>query len=144
MTWEYKLRKGVKFHDGTEFNADAVIWSYEQMISREDSQLKVFFSNIREIEKINNYKIRIKTHKPAPLINQILNSLLIFKDNYIGTGPYHFVELTETDFKLTVFEDYWGDLPAFRNAVFKTIPSKNTRISSFGTGEIDVLTAVPV
>ena len=145
LTWEYKLRKGVKFHDGSKFSADDVINFYEKVITAEESQLKPFFNNIEKIEKIDDYKISVKTKQPAPLLNQKLNYLLIGKGNNIGTGNYKYVSFDEKEgLILEAFDDYWGELPYFKKAIFKTIKSKHERNTEFGKGNIDVLTAVPV
>ena len=145
MTWEYKLRRGVKFHDGSKFTADDVIATYNELVNREESQIPSYLKHIESVEKEGDFKILIKTDEPDPLLNQKMNALLIAKDNYIGTGPYSFVSFdNQAGLQLTAFEDYWGDLPLYREAIFKTISSKNSRITEFGKGEIDILTAVPV
>ncbi len=145
LTWEYKLRKGVRFHDGSKFSADSVVEVFEQLSGREDSQIPSYLKHIESIEKIDTHKIVIRTEKPDPLLNQKINSLLIAKDDYIGTGPYSFLAFDKKNgLNLKAYEDYWGDLPLYRNVVFKAISSKNSRVVEFGKGEIDILTAVPV
>lgn len=78
-------------------------------------------------------------------MNQKINSLLIAKEGYIGTGPYRFVSFDSKEgLKMQAFENYWGNLPLYRNVIFKTLESKNERAVQFGKGEIDILTSVPV
>lgn len=85
LTWEYKLRKGVKFHDGSSFSADDVIATYQKLINQEDSQIPSYLAHVESIKKIDDYKIVVKTNEPDPLLNQKMNSLLIAKANNIGT-----------------------------------------------------------
>jgi len=133
LTWEYKLRKNVKFHDGSDFSADDVVETYQRLVSVEITQIPSYLKHIESILKKDDYTIEVKTDEPDPLLNQKINSLLIVKDDYIGTGPYRFVSFDDQNgLQLSAFEDYWGDLPQYRNAVFKTIKSKNIRVTEFG------------
>lgn len=145
LTWEYKLRKGVKFHDGSSFSADDVITNYQERIKKNPTKIPAYLSNIKTIEKKNDFTILIKTNTPDPILNQKINSFLIAKENNIGTWPYAFASFDpKNGCLLNAFENYWGDLPVYRHALFETVKSKNTRITEFGKGNIDILTAVPV
>lgn len=139
------MRKNVKFHDGSDFTADDVIAVFNKLTNQDESKIPSYLKHISSIKKVDTYKIIIKTDEPDPLLNQKMNALLIAKDNYVGTGPYKFISFDEKKgLIMQSFEDYWGQLPRYRNVVFKTIIGKNDRITQFGKGEIDILTAVPV
>lgn len=102
---------------------------YQNILDKKDSQLKPFFSNIDQIEKIDNLKIHIKTKEPDPQLNQKINALLISKENNMGTGPYKLQAFSKIDgLVLEAYTNYWGDLPQIRNVVFQSIQSKNERL----------------
>lgn len=148
-TWEFKLRPNVKFHDGSDFDADDVLASFDRAITYKDTQLKDILSTIVDIEKINELTVNIYTKEPDPiLVNRIAN-VLIFPsekkdfENPIGTGPYKYNTDTETELALTRFDDYWGKLPYYKNVFIQTIENRFIRFDALKNGEIDILANVP-
>lgn len=75
----------MKFHDGSEFTANDVIATYQKLVNQEDANIPAYLAHVESIEKIDDHKIVIKTNEPDPLLNQKINSLLISKENYVGT-----------------------------------------------------------
>lgn len=147
--WEFKLRPDVKFHDGSEFDADDVIASFKHAMTYEKSELKDILSTVENVEKKDDSTITIYTKEPDPiLVNRIAN-VLIFPsekqdfDNPIGTGPYKFETDTETELVLTRFDDYWGKLPYYKNVFIQTIENRFIRFDSLKNGEVDILANVP-
>jgi len=156
-TWELKLRTGVRFHNGEEFNADAVKFSIERII---DSPLNTLGKTVwppsfgQQVEVVDPYTIRISTKIPDPILPNRLaaesmnmappKALAGFKDKFIGdqltgTGPYKFVEYVVG--RQLVFEansDYWGEQPATPRLVWSVIPDPATRVAALQRGIADI------
>jgi peptide/nickel transport system substrate-binding protein len=147
--WEFKLRPNVKFHDGTDLDADDVVTSFKRAMENKKSELKDILSTVDDIEKKDDLTVTIYTKEPDPiLVNRIAN-VLIFpseKKNFAkptGTGPYKFNAATEEELALTRFDDYWGKLPYYKSVFIKTIENRFVRFDSLKNGEIDILANVP-
>ena len=114
VTWEFKLREGVTFHNGQPFTADDVLYSYKR-ITQDGAEMRNFLANVESIEKIDDYNIRIVTKGPDPILLQNLSLFFIVDEEYTeennafqvslgagstnfanlnanGTGPYKLVE----------------------------------------------------
>jgi len=162
-TWEFKLRKGVKFHDGSEFTADDVIFTAQraQNVPKSPSGFGTYLKG-KEFIKIDRYTIHIKTKKPYPLMpNDIMTVKIISKKNgegattadynsgkaAIGTGPYKFVEWVPGDkIVLKANEDYHGagtGMPKYKNILFKPIKSGPARIAALLAKDVDFIDNVP-
>src|SRR3990172_4314269 len=108
LTWELKLRKGVKFHNGEPFNAESVKFSFDRVLNPEQkAPIRGFFTWIKSVDVVDEHTVRITTNKPYPLIHEILtfgNFGMVppryvkekgdahFARNPVGTGPYRFVQ----------------------------------------------------
>lgn len=145
-TWEFRLRQGVKFHNGSEMSASDIVRSFRSAMENENSQLKSILSNIEDISA-NSGKIQIKTKKPDPTFLNKLATVYIYKDfdngERYGTGPYQISSRSENEVQLTRFDDYWGNLPVLESATFTYIQDKSERFSKFTSGEIDILRDLP-
>ena len=111
-TWEFKLRKGVKFHDGSSFTADDVLFTFERAPNVEASPSSfALYTKGKTLKKIDDYTIHIITEKPYPLMpNDVSTINIISRKNgmgaktgdynsgkaTIGSGPYKFVESSRT------------------------------------------------
>ena len=154
--WEFKLRKGVKFHDGTPFTADHVIATFDQAKGIEGSGapsgLKV---RAKTYEKVDDYAFRISAGKPYPLLPNEMSILYIYPKPApvadfnsgkaaIGTGPYKFVEWLQGD-RLVMERnaDYWGSKPEWDRVVFKQIKADPSRVAALLNGDVDVIDNVP-
>lgn len=143
-TWEFKLRKEVKFHDGSAFDAQSVIESFENAKKTGGSQVTNVLNTIKEIKIIDPFSIEIITHEPDPLILSKLTKLYISKPDLIGTGPYKYQEwVTGNYLSLIAFDDYWGRLPTYQNVEYRVTQDKTKRKADFEKGLIDILVAVP-
>jgi peptide/nickel transport system substrate-binding protein len=160
VTWEIKLRKGVKFHDGEEFNAGAVKFTLDRVRVPGATQVSSGFTTIDDVRTPDPYTVVIVTKKADPLlparlaqwgaqmlpagyVKQAGNEGLALKA--IGTGPYRFVEWRKDD--QLVFEadpSYWGEKPKFSKIVFRPIRDELARVSALSAGEIDVAVNIPV
>lgn len=160
LTWQIKLREGVKFHNGEPFNAEAVKFTIDYVQNPDNkSGYFSYFSLVEKIEIIDDYEFLIITSAPfANIINRFSDNLIIMPPQYIkevglekaavhpvGTGPYKFVEWEKDQYvKLEANPDYWQGEPSIKKVTFKVYPEFSTRLSAFMSGEIDLFNNVPV
>ena len=160
-TWEFKLRKGVKFHDGTEFTADDVAYSLVRPLAIAGSPggFAVYVRRIVSKQVVDPYTIRLKTATPYGAMPQDLNAIMIVSRKaalnaapadfdsgraMIGTGPYKFVRWTRGDrVELARFEDYWDKKPAWDKVTFRMMSNDPARTAALLSGDIDVIENVP-
>jgi len=170
LTWEFKLREGVTFHDGTPFTADDVVYSFER-IRQDTADMKNYVASVESVEKVDDYTIRITTTGPDPILLQNLSLVFIvseeFKEsndafevvagggttnfanmNANGTGPYRVVEWVQDNrLVLEMNEDWWGHADREGNverAVITPISNDATRVAAILSGEIDMMYPVPL
>lgn len=160
-SWEFKLRKGVKFHDGSDFTAQDVAFSIER-IPNVPNNPGTYVGNIRgitDVKIIDSYTVIIKTEKPNPILPVKLGNVAIVSkkavqgkttadfnsgDCAIGTGPYTFVEYVPGDrYVLKRNENYWGEKPSYENVTFKIITNSAARVAALLGGDVDLIDYVP-
>ncbi len=155
-TLEFKLRKGVKFHNGEEMTAEDVAFSFgpERLFHKERgwTWAQMYLGNIEPPEVVDRYTIRIKSKQPdfllekrfAGYMSQIISkkAFLAANDweswsrNVVGTGPYKLVEIKTGDYiKLEAFDGYWGEKAPAKTITFKVVPEVSSRIAGLKTGE---------
>ena len=167
--WRFELRKGVKFHDGTPFTADDVIFSFKRGAS-EGSDMKSYTAPIKEVRKVNDFTVDIETSAPFPILPDTLTSLYIlskkwcednkaerpvdrrkgventasFKAN--GTGPFRLKERQPSTRTVIVRNfNYWDKVESnVDEVVFTPIGNDATRVAAMLSGEIDVMEPVPL
>ena len=159
-TWEFKLRQGVKWHDGKPFTADDVLFSFERAPEVPNSPSSfATFTKGKTLTKIDDFTIRIKTAKPHPLTPNDVSQLKIISKAVaegastadfnsgkaaIGTGPFTFVEWVPNDrLILERNESYWGDKPEWSRVVIKPIKSGPARVAALLAGDVDFIDKVP-
>jgi len=162
LTWRFRLRQGVKFHNGEDFNAEAVKASFDRALNP-DFKAPYFsrISHIKAVEVLDEYTVDFKTEKPFPTMLLSLYEAsfpaLIVPPKYaaendgasiaakpIGTGPYKFVEwLKDEHVVLEANPDYWGGKPAIEKVVFRPIAETRTRIAELTSGGVDIVVDVP-
>jgi peptide/nickel transport system substrate-binding protein len=157
-TWQLKLRRGVVFHDGEPFNAEAVRFTFQRVLDPEQkSPNRANMAEIARVDVIDDYTVNLVTRQPyAPLINRLLDFPIVppryaaEKGNQgmalrpVGTGPYRFVELVKDD-RLVVeaFDRHWRGAPRIRRVVYKPIPEPFTRAAALRNNEVDLITTIP-
>jgi peptide/nickel transport system substrate-binding protein len=162
LTWTFHLRKGVKFHDGTPFNAEAVKFSFDRLLSVNKGPAWMFAS-IKEVKVVDEYTAQIILKEPyAPFLEALgsqwgplMVSSKAVKDhekngdqaqewlqsNECGTGPYTLVRATpESEVVLKKFNDYWGGWSGNHvdQVIIRTIREPATRRLLLESGEIDI------
>lgn len=159
-TWIFNLRKGVKFHDGTPFTADDVLFTFERVpnVPKSPSSFATFTKG-KTLTKIDDYTVQIKTAKPMPLTpNDVSQVAIISKkaaegastEDYnsgkaaIGTGPFKFVKWVPGDrLILQRNDDYWGAKPEWAVVNIRVIKSAPARVAALLSGDVDFIDNVP-
>lgn len=154
--WTFYLRQGVKFHDGSDFNADTVIANFDRMKMGVKSSsfypldIDSHYPNLENYEKVDDYTIRLTFSQPAPtqLYNMVNFGSAIYSPNCfdengdfngicIGTGPFRITENVLDEYVLLErFDEYWGETAKAKNIRVRVIPDADTRFSALKSGEI--------
>ena len=170
-TWEFKLRQGVKFHDGSPFTAEDVAFTVER-VNGETSEFRNYIKSVKEVKIIDDYTIQLITSGPNPILADQLTYVFImskswceehgvteatsFKDkaesyavrHACGTGPF-MLELREPDVKTILVKNpnWWGLEQNPHNIdkiVYTPITNAATRVAALLSGEIDFLLDPPL
>jgi peptide/nickel transport system substrate-binding protein len=167
-TWEYTLRKGVKFHDGEPFNADTVLFNLDRMFRKNLDKHPVkdvaagtafdrTFPFVTRWEKVDDYTVRIHTSEPSPNLwdfigrepmvpraYAIKNGIEAVNDKPVGTGAWKLVEWKrKTHMQLERNEDYWGPKPLFKRLRLQVIPEASARLAAVRAGQVHLVESVP-
>jgi peptide/nickel transport system substrate-binding protein len=158
--WEISLRKGVRFHNGEDFDAESVKFSLERLFTPANNLRATPRPNIFDrVEIVDPYTVRVHTTQPAPVFVKGLivgpvamypprayagkDSAFISK-NPIGTGPYRFVRWSkDEEIVLEANPSYWGGAPRIKTVVFRPIPDDAVRIAALQKGEVDLAVNIP-
>ena len=161
LTWEFKLRRGVKFHDGSELTAADVVFSIERtaQIPNSPSPFTIYTSRITEKIIVDPYTVRFKTAAPYPLMANDLSTIFIVSskaakgatsDDFnsgkatIGSGPFKFVRYAKGDrIELARNDAYWGPKPAWDKVTFRIIASDPSRVAALLAGDVQAIENVP-
>lgn len=154
--WLFHLRKGVKFHDGSEMHAEDVVASIE--LAKTCAQVNLYNGSVEKIEAVDEYTVKITTPGPSSVLtadlahhgNAILPKALIdsgndFNKNPIGTGAYIFKKWTLGDkIEFEMNPNFWDKehMPTIKNMVWKIIPEGSSRTIALEAGEIDYVVDV--
>ncbi|MEQ8898965.1 MAG: ABC transporter substrate-binding protein [Roseovarius sp.] len=157
LTWEFKLREGVKFHDGSDFDAEDVVFSFNRVpnVPNNPASYESNTNMIDTIEAKDPMTVVIKTKDPYPLLLRRISGVSIVSSEVveggttadftsgkiaIGTGPYKFSEYVPGDrYVLKRFEDYWGEKPHFKKVTFRIMPDSASRMAALLGGDVDIV-----
>ncbi|KFF63168.1 glutathione ABC transporter substrate-binding protein [Pectobacterium brasiliense] len=160
LTYTVRLHPGVKFHDGTAFNAAAVKVNLDRA-SNPDSRLKRYnlFKMIEKTEAVDDLTVKITLKTPfSAFVNNLAHPAAVMispaalkqygKDigfHPVGTGPYRFVTWNQTDFvKVEKFNGYWkAGLPKLDSITWRPVVDNNTRAALLQTGEAQFAYPIP-
>ncbi|MBW8617066.1 MAG: ABC transporter substrate-binding protein [Hyphomicrobiales bacterium] len=164
-TYTFNLREGVSFHDGSAFNAEAVVFNFERMLKEDHPYhktgpfpLSFFFSAIDKVEAVDTRTVRFTLKEAyAPFLSNLAypTGLIVspaavmkhgaeFGRNPSGTGPFRFSEWVSNE-RVTVIRNnaYWGAKAASETVIFRPITDANTRVAEMLSGGIDIMVEVP-
>ena len=151
LVYEFKLREGLKFHNGDPFTAEDVKFSFQRY------KLNILQEKVRDVEVVDPYRVRFHLHRPWPDFMTYYGTLASaagwivpkkyieqvgddgFKKHPIGLGPYKFVSHTPgIELVMEAVENYWRKVPHVKRLVFKSVPEPATRLALLKTGEVDI------
>ncbi|MBU0705751.1 hypothetical protein KJ657_00190 [Patescibacteria group bacterium] len=139
-SWEFRLREGVLFHDGSPFDAYDVVEAFKKAKSSGNVQIAAYINSIQDITVMDDNRVIITTHSPDPLLLSKLTKVFIFREDNIGTGPYELDEWVPGDhLSLKAFPAYWGQIPEFQKARYVVVTNRTERNKMFEDGDIDIL-----
>lgn len=164
-TWEFKLRSGVKFHDGSDFTAEDVKFSIERVPAvTGPAATTIYVRSVKEVKVIDSTTVRVITNGPAPTLpNDFVRMFIVSskaaKDYSsqstaaagfntgkaaIGTGPYKFVSWTPKEqLVLERFDGYWGEKQPWQRVIRKEVPNDAARVAQLKAGQFDLIARVP-
>ena len=158
-TWEFKLRQGVKFHNGDGFSAEDVKFSFDRVLDAATKSPQ--YGNVRavkEVKIIDDFTIHLVTDKPFPLLLERVVFFPIIPKRYfekvggqvfaeqapVGTGPYKFVEWKRDQYlHLERFADHWRGPAPIKHFIIRVIPETSTQIAELKTGGVDIVRQLP-
>src|SRR5262245_26377033 len=157
-TWEFKIRKNVRFHNGDVMTPEDVKFSFDRVL--DPAKKSPQYGNIRaikEVKIVDGETVHIITDKPFPLLLQRLAFFNILpkkpvlavgdqafgSTSPVGTGPWKFVEWKRDQLiRLEAFDQYWRGKPPFKQLVFRAIPEYATQYAELKTGGVDIIREV--
>jgi peptide/nickel transport system substrate-binding protein len=160
-TWEFKLRKGVKFHDGSDFSAEDVIFSLERpgTLAASPGPFTGFVKPIVSKKVVDPWTIRLKTAAPYAMLPYDLDSIFIVSKKAaagastedfnsgkaaVGTGPFKLVRFARGNrIELARNDAYWGGKSAWDKVTLRILPTDTARIAALLAGDLDAIENIP-
>ena len=162
LTYTFYLQEGVKFHDGTDFNAEAVKFNIDRQIPPQATPDMAYgsfvYGSVKSVEVVDNYTVKINLTDPStPFLNNLamvmsapMVSPKALQDNNnnvnqtpVGTGPYKFVSWAKDENIVLVRNDeYWGEKALTKNVIFKFIKDNSARVVALNNGEADMIDGI--
>src|SRR5499425_1265991 len=158
LTYEFKLRRGLKFHNGDPLTAEDVKFSFERY---KGAAAKEFQTRVRAVEIVDPLTIRFRLNAPWPDFMTFYGTTASgagivvpkkyvtqvgddgFRKHPIGAGPYRFVSHTPgVEVVLEAYTGYWRHAPHVKRLVLKSVPEGTTRLAMLKTGEADIAVAL--
>ncbi|MCC7326518.1 MAG: hypothetical protein IT521_06915 [Burkholderiales bacterium] len=150
----FKIRKGIRFHDGNELTAHDVKFSLDQALN--SIQAVILKSAIKSVDVVDDHTVRVNTKTPfANLLSRLKHIVIVsqkahekwgadIKDHPIGTGPFKFVTWKKGNyFVVAKAGSYWGEPAKLDKIIWRPIQEDASRVTALESGEVDVITAVP-
>lgn len=164
LTWVFKLRQGIRFHDGTALNADAVVFNFHRWMYTNNTYHDGTFiywnyifggypGLVESVTRLSDYSVEIKLNKPyAPFLNALTmpafgisspEAIIKYKgylyEHPVGTGPFIFMRWERNNSIILVRnDDYWNGAAKINEVEFRVIPSSKNRLEELRTGMIHI------
>jgi len=151
-TYEFKLRQGLKFHNGDPFTAEDVKFSFHRA-----KGAKLLQDKVQEVVIVDPHRVRFVLHEPWPDFMTFYGTFATsaawiapkkyieqvgvdgFKKAPVGLGPYKFVSHTPgVELVMEAFEGYWRKTPSVKRLVYKSVTEATTRLAMLKRGEVDI------
>lgn len=160
-TWEFKLRQGVRFHNGNAFTAEDVAFTLARIpqVVNSPGSFRTYTQAIRSVEIVDAHTIRFRTNGPAPLVPTDLAQVpMLDRETHegvtteafnrghaaIGTGPFRLASFRAGDRAELVRNDtYWGRRPAWSSVEYRMMTNDTSRTASLLAGDVDIIDQVP-
>jgi peptide/nickel transport system substrate-binding protein len=162
-TWQFKLKRNVKFHNGEPFDAAAVKFSIERMLNpKQGAPGRTSIATIDHVDVVDPYTVNVITKAPFPLLGVRMSpghcgTVGIVPPKYlaevgdagfavkpVGTGPYKFVEWVKDErLVLEANKDYHRGAPAIDRLTFRPVPELTTRVAALLSGQADLVSDIP-
>jgi peptide/nickel transport system substrate-binding protein len=161
LTWEFKLRKGVKWHDGSDFTAADVVATIKRIpnVPNSPASFATYTRPIADIVAVDAHTLRVKTLRAHPLLPNDLVAIRIIQAKVadsattadfnsgklmVGTGPYRFKEYVAGDRVVLVRNDsYWGTKPHWKSVRMRMISNAPARVAALMAGDVQLIEGVP-
>ncbi|MDR1827354.1 MAG: ABC transporter substrate-binding protein, partial [Methylobacteriaceae bacterium] len=161
LTWEFKIRDGIKFHDGSPVTAADVVASINRIplaSTNSPSSFIAYVQDIAEASAPDSRTVRIKTKKPASLLLNNLTRVAILPaynekvptdqlnagKGVIGTGPFKFVSWAPDDnVTMERFDEYWDKPAKWDKVVFRVFKNSSARVAALLSGDVDIIDNLP-
>jgi len=158
LTWVFKLRDDVKFHDGAPFTAADVKFSIERCQTWEKSGFKATAGQIASVEVVDDHTVKIATKEPFGILPRKLAQIMIMSKTFVeahdeaylndhanGTGPYRLEEWVKGDhLTLKANENYFRGVPAIKTVTLRPLTNNATRTAALLAGDAHIVGDVPV
>jgi len=159
LTWNFELRQGVKFHDGTDFNADAVVFQFNRLLKKDfefydAASGAASISNLGTIDSfraVDDHTVEIKTKFPDAFLPWELHTVMMpsptavkkwgnadYQAHATGTGPFLMTKYVDGQvMELTPNDAYWGGRPKLDKMIVYPMPDPAARLAAFRSGEVN-------
>ncbi len=149
LTWTFQLREGVRFHDGEDFTAEDVVYSYERIIDEELANA-YRFESVESVEAVDDGTVEITVRRPTPnllaLIGGFKGMAIVSEQNVtsgdigrnpVGTGPFMLDEYVSGDsITLTANEDYWDGAPELGSVQYTFVSEPTVALANLQSGQV--------
>jgi peptide/nickel transport system substrate-binding protein len=161
LTWEFKLRKGVKFHDGSELTAEDVVFSIDRpaKVPASPGPFTIYTKQVVEAQVVDPHTVRLKSAAPYPNMATDISTIHIVSkkaaagagtDDFnsgkaaVGAGPYKLVRYVRGDrIELARHDGYWGPKPHWERVTLRLLTSDPSRVAALLAGDVQAIENVP-
>ncbi|MBV1797638.1 ABC transporter substrate-binding protein [Siccirubricoccus sp. G192] len=161
LTWEFRLREGVRFHDGTPFEADDIAFTFARVptVPNSPGPFTPFVRTVAGVEVVDGRTVRITTKEPNPFLDWDLSLVMMLSRRLhanattadfnsgramIGTGAYRHVSYALGErHEMARNPDYWGGAVPWERVVMRFIPNAGARVATLLSGDVDLIDFVP-